>query len=141
MGSIKIETIITITDERSKEKKFTITKTISDLTVIEERDYAIAADETRNLWDPITVDTEAMADFDFLLFWSDGTLDLEFTTDLGGTPSFDVKRLYDGIPFMLGADDTTQGTGAIGQTGDVIDKIRADEPNSVARKLKVIMAT
>ena len=42
---------------------------------------------------------------------------------------------------MLGSDFTTQGTGAIGATGDVIDKIRIDEPSSVGRNFKLIMGT
>ncbi len=141
MASIKIETTITIKDARSKEKKFTIEKTISDLTAIEERDYAIAADQTRIIWDPTTVATEVMTDFDILIMWADGSLDVEFGTDLAGTASLDNKRLFDGIPLMLGSDDSVSGTGAIDQTDAVIDKIRVDEPSSVARKLKVIMAT
>ena len=142
MASIKIETTITITDERDITKApFTITKNFTGLTRLEERDYPIAADETKIIWDPITDGSEVMTDFDLFLAWADGEVDLEFTTDLGGVPSFDVKRLVADVPLILGADDTVQGTGAFGQTADVIDKIRVDEPNSAARKLKVIMAS
>ncbi len=136
MASIKIETTITITDEQSKEKKFTVTKTISSLTSIEERDYAIAADATSVIWDT-SGGENAMTDFDFFLAWSDGNMDLEF----GAGSSNDVKRLVADLPLMLGADDTVGGTGIFGQVADLIDKIRSDEPSSVARKLKIIMAT
>lgn len=147
MAQIKIETIITITDEQSKKKKFTITKTITGLTAIEERDIPIAANETRVLWDPSNVTTEAMTDFDFLLVWSDGDVDLELVTDVGADVGDEAGqvRVVSNLPFMLGADDGKANVTAVDALGtgtlDVIDKIRVDEPAGAARKIKMIMAT
>lgn len=147
MAQIKIETIITITDERSKKKTFRTTKTITGLTAIEERDLPIAADETRVLWDPSNVTTEAMTDFKFLLVWSDGDVDLELVTDIGADVGDEAGqiRVVANLPFMLGADDgkaNVTGVDALGTgTLDVIDRIRVDEPAGAARKIKFIMAT
>ena len=145
MASIKTKMTITITDDQSKEKKFTITNTVSSLTALEERDYAITADQTRAIWDPTNVTTEVMTTFGFLLMWADGNVDVEFTINEGDVNEELVSiRLVKDIPFMLGADDAFfnhSASNVWGGTIDVIDKIRVKEPGSVARKLKVIMAT
>ena len=147
MAQIKIETTITMTDENGKKKKFTVSKTITGLTAIEERTIPIAANETRVLWDPANVTTEAMTDFDFLFMWADGDLDLELVTDIGAEVGDEAGqvRLVANLPFMLGADDgkaNVTGIDALGTgTLDVIDRIRVDEPSGSARKLHYIMAT
>ena len=109
---------------------------MSDLATIEDRQYDVAADATTTVWDT-TGGENVMTDFDVFIAWADGNMDLEF----GAGSSNDVKRLVADLPLMLGADDTVEGTGVFGQTPDLIDKIRSDEPGSVARKLNIIMAT
>lgn len=147
MAQIKIQTTVTITDEQSKKKVFTVSKTITGLTAIEERDYALTASATRVLWDPVNETTEAMTDFDFALFWADGNVDLELVTDVGADNGDEagVVRLVSDLPTMLGSNvgyANVTGVDALGTgTVDVIDKIRVLEPAAAARKLKVIMAT
>lgn len=146
MASIKVETIVTITDEQNKTKKFVISKSITSLTAIEERDYAISADATRTLWDPTNVTTEAVSDFDFALFWADGNLDLEMDIDSGGEVGREQNsiRLVKDLPLMLGADDAYanhSAGNAYGGTLDLIERFRVDEPASASRKLKAILAT
>ena len=147
MAEIKIETTITITDEQFKKKKFTVSKTFTGLTSIEERDYSLTADATRVIWDPANVTTEVMTNFDFLLAWADGNVDLELVTDEAADNGDEAGtvRLVENMPFLLGADDSyanVTGVDALGTgTLDVIDKIRVKEVSSATRKLKVIMAT
>ncbi len=146
MGQIQITTIIVITDEKSQRKPLVTRKTITGLTAIEERDYAINGSSTRTIWDPANNATEVMTDFDFLFAWSDGDVFLENVADIGaenGTESGVIKVVKD-LPYMLGADDSfanyTAGAGTAG-TADVIDKLIVNEAAGSARKLKVIMAT
>ncbi len=146
MAQIQITTIVTITDEKSQPKRMVTRKTITGLTAIEERDYAINSNSTRTIWDPTNVDTEVMTDFDFLFAWSDGNVFLENVADIGadnGAESGVIKVVKD-LPYMLGSDDSfanyTAGAGTAG-TADVIDKLIVNEAAGSARKLKVIMAT
>ena len=146
-GSIKIETTITVTLPQGDIHKFNTSKTISSLTAIDMRDFAVTADQTRILWDPVNDADENMTDFDVLIAWSDGNVDLELVVDVGGDVGDEATmvRVVADLPFMLGADDGKANVTAVDVLGtgtlDVIDKIRVDEPASAARNLKIIMAT
>ena len=52
-GSIKVETTITVTLPQGDIHTFNTSKTIGSLTAIDMRDFAIVADQTRILWDPV----------------------------------------------------------------------------------------
>lgn len=147
MAQIKIETIVTITDEQNKKKKMVFTKTFTGLTAIEERDYPLTASAVRTIWDPANVATEIMSDFDFALFLPSGNVDLELITDEGADNGDEVGtiRLAADLPTILGSDISyanVTGVDALGTgTLDVIDKMRVKEIDAAASKLKVIMAT
>ena len=147
MATIRIQTVVTIVDDLGNAgQPFVFEKTISALTNVEERNFAIAADQTRIIWDPVTDAGETMTTFKFLLLAADGNLDVEFTAnEANANEVLDVKRVVKGLPLMLGSDVTYFGasgaTQGFGGTLDVIDKFRVDEPASVARILKVIMGT
>lgn len=147
MAQIKIETIVTITDEQSKKKKMTFTKTFTGLTAIEERDYSLAASATRVIWDPANVTTEVMTDFNFALFLPGGNVDLELITDEAADNGDEAGtiRLVADLPTILGSNVSyanVTGVDALGTgTLDVIDKMRVKEIDAAATKLKVIMAT
>jgi len=146
-GSIKVETTITVTMPQGDVHTFNTSKTIGSMTAIDMRDFAITANQTRILWDPVNDADENMTDFDFLLAWSDGDLDLELVTDVGADVGDEATmiRVVSDLPFMLGADDGKANVTAVDVLGtgtlDVVDKIRVDEPGAVARNLKFIMAT
>jgi len=140
MSQIIVETKITIQHE-GQTQVLEYRSAHTGLTAIAHRDIAIAADGTPTLWDPTTDSTETVSDFDFLLAVSDGTLDLEKTANEGhASETVSTIRLFKDLPYMLGADDAYYDGGFSG-TLDVIDKLRADDPDSAARKLKLIMAT
>ena len=145
MAQIKVETIITITDDFGNEREITTSKTFTGLTVIEERDYTMAANDTQIAWDPTNVTTDALQTFKFAMFLSDGVIDLESTANEGdANEELDTKRLTDQLPLFLGADDSYSNhsaSDAIAGTLDVIDKFRLDDPNGAARKVKAILAT
>ena len=111
------------------------------------RDFAIVADQTRILWDPVNDADENMSDFNFLLALSDGDLDLELVVDVGGDVGDEATmvRVVSQLPFMLGSEVGKANVTAVDVLGtgtiDLIDKVRVDEPGSVARNLKLIMAT
>ena len=146
-ASIKIETTITTVDLRGKTKSQTFTKNFTGLTAIDERDFAVTADQTRVLWDPVNDADENMSDFDVLIAISDGILDLELVTDVGADVGDEATmvRLLSDTPFILGSDvgkANVTGIDVLGTgTLDVIDKIRVDEPESSVKALKIIMAT
>lgn len=144
-GTIKIVTAITILDLRGQTTNLSFTDSIATLTAITQMDFAIAADQTRIIWDPTVAATENVADFDRLILIADGVLDVEMTINEGdGTEELCSFRLTKDIPFMLGADDAWHNhsaSDAFGGTLDVIDKIRVDEPESSAKNLKMILAT
>ena len=145
MAQIEVLTTIKIKDTNGQSREMNFRAVISGLTSIETKEWAIAADGTQVLWDPTTDSSEAASTFDFLLAVADGTLDLETTTNEGhASEELSSVRLYKGLPFMLGADDSYYGhaaSNAFGGTLDVIDKLRADEPATAARKLTTIIAT
>jgi len=143
MGQIRIETKVTVTDDNGTVQTHSWDKTITSLSQIDVRQFSLVADATPTIWDPTVEATENPADFDFLLLCSDGIVDAEFTCNEGDANEvIQTRRLYAGVPYMLGADDSYYGaTGALGGTLDVIDKIRLDEPASAAKKVTVIMAT
>lgn len=141
-GQIKVTTIVEITEPTGRKlKPLVFRSTHTGLTALENRDFAITADQTRTIWDPTVEATENPATFAFLLMCADGTLDVEQTVNEGdANERLQTMRLYNGLPLMLGADDAFYGaTAGLGGTLDVIDKIRVDEPASAARKLKLIM--
>ena len=143
-ASLKIETTFTLTDPGGKTKTWTIQDTASSLTEPLEMHIPIAADETLIVWDPTVAVTGMPADFDRLVMYSDGILDVELTCNEGDAQEeLSSIRLVANIPFMLGADDSfyTYTTDAFAGTLDVIDKIRVDEPESSAKNLTLIFLT
>ena len=146
-GQIQVETIIQITDPTGKKLAPLRYSYVKALTAITIMDFAVTADQTRIIWDPVTGATENVADFDTAIFVSDGVLDLEGTVDVGDEVGNEAQtvRLVDGLPYMLGADDAfanVTGVDALGTgTLDVIEKWRVDEPAGAARNLKLILAT
>ena len=144
-GTIKIVTTIAITDLRGQKCDLSFTDSISTLTAITHMDFAITADQTRIIWDPTVGATENVADFDRMILIADGILDIELTIFEGdANEELNSFRLVKDIPFMLGADDAWSNhsaSDAFAGTLDVIDKIRVDEPESVAKNLKLILAT
>ena len=144
-GTIKIVTTIAITDLRGQKCDLSFTDSISTLTAITHMDFAITADQTRIIWDPTVGATENVADFDRMILIADGILDIELTIFEGdANEELNSFRLTKDIPFMLGADDAWSNhsaSDAFAGTLDVIDKIRVDEPESVAKNLKMILAT
>lgn len=144
-GSVKIETTITVTNPQGDVHKFNTSKTVSSLTAITMMDFAITADQTRIIWDPTNVTTENVTKFDIAIFWSDGNLDLEKTTNEGdANEELGSIRIVSDLPYMLGADDSYYNHSAsdiYAGTLDVIDKLRVDEPASAARNLKMILGS
>ena len=135
-GTVTITTTITVTDDDSgqSETLFNKSKQIA-FTARGGGRYALTADQTRTIWDPTVEATEATTDFDFLVAFSDGIVDMEFTTnEADANENLSTRRLVADVPYMLGADDAYAGaTPGFAGTLDVIDKIRLDEPSSAAR--------
>lgn len=141
-GQIKVTTIVEITEPNGRKlAPLVFRSTHTGLTAIDNRDYAVTADQTRTIWDPTVEATENPSTFAFLLLCADGTLDVEYTANEGhASETLSTQRLYNGLPLMLGADDAYYNGGLAG-TLDVIDKVRVDEPASAARNLKLIMGS
>lgn len=133
-GTITITTTVTVQDSDSgqAETLFNKSKQIP-YTARGGGRFALTADQTRTIWDPTVEATEATTDFDFLIAFSDGTVDMELTANEGhASETISTVRLASDVPFMLGADDAYYNGGFAG-TLDVIDKLRLDEPSSAAR--------
>ena len=146
-GQVRITTIVEVWDPvRGYYKWPTYKKTIGSLTAIEDRTYSIASAATRNLWDPDQVDTEAVSDFDLMIAVSNGNLDMELDIDQNGTVGReeDSIRIVKDLPLLLGSDvayANHSAGDAFGGTLDTIDRIRAKEPDSSAKNLRMLLAT
>lgn len=142
---VVVTTTVELVDSYGQRQRFNTrySRTLSSLVVA---DFSVGADATKDLWDPTRDATEVSSDFDFLYALSDGDLDMELETDTGAEVGREQGsvRLVKGLPLMLGADDSyaNHSVGdAFGGTLDVIDRLRADEPSSATRSLKLIMGT
>ena len=142
-NSITVETRIILNIQGRKIVLPFVARSTS-LTEIRQEHLAIEADATQVVWNP-TVTGDSISDFKFLALVSDGDLDVEFTANEGdANEEIGTVRLTDGLPYMLGADDSYynhSASDAFAGTLDVIDKIRIDEPASAARVLTFIIGT
>lgn len=147
MTTIRTTTRIEIEDENGGVLRLPPTfHSTTGLTKFEIRKYSIADSTTQNAWDPLAVDTEAMADFDYLAILSDGDVYVEFVTDDGGEVGkvVDTKKLVKNLWLILGADDSYGNPGAddaFSGTADLIERIRFRNDSGATRKVKVVMAT
>lgn len=130
-------------DERGNRSVKAYPKTFSSLSEVENRTIDVAADGTPTIWDPSNDSGDTTEDFTYLLMVSNGVLDVEMTINEGDANEELISfRLAADTPFLLGADDAYYNHSAsniFAGTLDVIDKIRVDEPNSVAVKLELEM--
>ncbi len=148
-GQIRVTTIIEITDPRGNTgAPLRIPKTITNLTEVSQRDWLIAASATEILWDPTNTTGDTMQDFDVLIFSSDGNLDIEIVSDIGGdigTAQANTFSLVEGAVFFLASNRSytnVTGADAFGTgTVDVSDRIRVKNPDATTKNLKVIRAT
>ena len=109
-------------------------------------EFALTGNETRLIYNP-TASTSA--DYQLapatMVFLSDGNLDLEFTVNEGdASENVFTVRLVANIPFQLGSllsyDVSAISGGATTFTTPTqsIEKIRVDNPDASAKKLKFI---
>ncbi len=145
MSSIRLETLLKITDERGLTRTIPIATTLSSRSKLEERDYTIADAAVQLCWDPTAVATENPSSFSFLLIWSDGDVDVEFVTDDGGDVGKIIwsERVVKDVPLILGADDSyaaaAPGDDIFAGTIDLIERIRIKNGSGAERKVKVII--
>ena len=140
---VEITTVIRVT-RGTEVSNFKRNKVISFAGGVQIKHFTMAANDTTTVWDPtLAGDTEAAQDFDFLAVISSGIVDLEKTTNEDDANEvLQTVRIVGDLPYMLGADDSYYGaTGVIGGTLDVIDLLRVDDPEGVAKTVTVIIGT
>jgi len=142
MASFKIDGKITITDENGNPKEIPLKYAFTSVTKVQEQTFYLTADTTATIWNPMSWTGAQPSSFDCMVLLSDGDLDIELTTEASSAAYLQSFRLKAGVPFMLGADDAyglSDTSSVYNDTLAVINKIRADEPNSAAVNLRMIL--
>lgn len=143
MAQIRISTKIEVIDLNGKTRIHNLLYTNTSVNELREETISISANGTVVVWDPVNSTDNNITDFDTLVIFADGTLDIEFTTNEGDSnEEISTKRIVKGAPIILGADDSYynhSASDAFAGTLDVIDRIRVDEPNSTAVNLTMIL--
>lgn len=114
MASLRIETVVKYTDINGNPITVPYVATPSSpLLQIERREYTLTTATRRVVWDPVVNVNENPLTFAFLLLCANGaSVDVEFLADQANLTTHTqawTHRLYTGLPFMLGADDTYVG--------------------------------
>jgi len=117
--------------------------------VIYDRTFSVAASTLTELMQVGATTTDDIGDFDFLMVVSDKTGQLQLVTDeSGANPLGLVVPLVANIPFILGSDDSMNGTIANINTwettwvADVIDRLEFYHTNTgQTAKVRVFAVT
>lgn len=145
MGNIRIKTNIEVVDTEGSRNNYHYVYNNTTLNEYYSHILSISASETIVVWDPTSWANFNISDFDTMCLISDGNLDIELTTNEGDSnEELFTLRLVDGLPLFLGADDSYynhSASDAYGGTLDVIDKIRAKEPEGSSKKLHILLIT
>lgn len=143
-ATLQVDTQVKLTDKGGNTRKYGWTKQFSSQKEIQEFQLNIAASGTAVVWDPVNWTSFPVSAFKAIVLKSDADLDLEFTINEGDTNEELVSvRLVANTPLILGADDAYynhSASDAFGGSLDVIDKIRANNPDAEnAVELLVLM--
>lgn len=137
---LTIRTEITVTDADvdtdSTPPTFVVEKTVSSIDEDAVRKGSVATATIRTVWDPAAAG-EHVTSFRGLVFWTDGTLELELTTANGDADeALYVVTVAAGVPFMLGADESRNNytTNAFAGDVDVIDLLRINNTSGATVK-------
>ena len=137
---IKFDGTIKVIDGDEQWKK-TFHKAIT-ITSKEIKTFAISASQEQIVWSPTADSTEATSNADFIFILADGACELELDTDVDADVGREqlVVTLIDGMPFVLGSDDSYAGVSSFdgfGGTADVIDRITAKAGSSAVNLIVV----
>ena len=109
------------------------------------RTYTIPTLTAITIWDATSESASGVTDFDIAMFFSNGNIDLEFTTNEGdAAEALGTLRVVKDGPIKLFADDSYynhSASDAFAGTLDVIDKIRAYNPTASSVSLQVFLGT
>lgn len=145
MGNIRIKTTIEVVDVEGSKKDYNYVYNNTTMNEYYSHILTVSASGAVVVWDPATWTNFNISDFDTMCLISDGNLDIELTTNEGDSnEELYTLRLVDGLPLFLGADDSYynhSASDAYGGTLDVIDKIRAKEPDGSAKRLHILLIT
>jgi len=148
MAQIQTSTEIKIASPITGQKPEIIPLTNSTpVTSLFDQTFTIAATTPVTLWDG-TTDVD-MTDFDILISYGSGNVDLELITDQGDTVGNESStvRVAAKTPLILRADDAYAniagrvGGAATSGTLDVIDKIVGYNPATVSVTTRLILGT
>jgi len=100
--------------------------------------HTVVNNTTVTLWSSTA---SPLTTFSFLAAWSDGEVELELTCNDGdANEAIFTVELQNGIPFMLGSDDSRYNPGSVSGSADVIDLIRVKNGAATDVNVYLILA-
>lgn len=143
MAHIKISTTVETVDTLGSKKTRNFIYSNTSVNEVHETVIDVAASTTVVVWDPVNWTDYPVSAFDTLVIFADKEIDLEFTVNEGNASEnlFSI-RLQADLPLSVGSNDSYYGESGgslFAGTLDVIDKIRAKEPNGESVKLTLIL--
>lgn len=144
MATLTLNVKVVIIDDQGETDIPMPEKSVT-FTAKEDKKFVISAASTQIIWNPTIDSSEATTDFDFLILFPDGDLELETTTNEGDVnEELNIDIIADGFPYILGSDASRSNhsvNDAFAGTLDVKDKLRVKNLGATAVNLRMVMVT